>query len=105
GRMHISLKNGTTLDIPLKEARIYARSACRFCDDFSSELADLSLGGVGLDGWTLTIIRTEQGQRFYDMALTCGAIEAKPIDECHSALELLRRLSLLKKKNAQKRNC
>ena len=102
GRMQVSLRDGRTLEIPLKEARTYAQPACKFCEDFSSEFADISLGGVGLGGWTFTAVRTEQGQRFYDAAIKDGSLEVKPAKEFQSALDLLVRLSVSKRRNAQK---
>ena len=102
GRMQVSLKNGKTLEIPLKEARAYAQSSCKFCEDFSSEFADISLGGVGLAGWTFTAARTERGQNFHDTAIKDGDLEVKPAKEFQSALDLLVRLSVSKRRNAQR---
>ena len=36
-------------EFPLKDFRKYARPACEFCKDYSAELADVGLGGIGLD--------------------------------------------------------
>lgn len=47
GRMHVTL-NMKTVAIPLAEAKQYARKNCQFCQDFSSEFADISAGGLGL---------------------------------------------------------
>ena len=102
GKMQVSLKDGRTLEIPLKEARAYAQASCRFCEDFSSEFADISLGGVGLSGWTFTAVRTEQGQRFFDATVIENALEVRAAKEFQSALDLLVRLSVSKRRNAQK---
>jgi coenzyme F420 hydrogenase subunit beta len=102
GRMQVSLKDGKTLEIPLKEARTYAQASCRFCEDFSSEFADISLGGVGLGGWTFTAVRTEQGQCFYDAAVSKNVLEVRAAKEFQSALDLLVRLSVSKRRNALK---
>ncbi len=102
GKMQVSLKDGKILEIPLKEARTYAQPSCRFCEDFSSELADISLGGVGLGGWTFTAARTGQGQRFYDSAVSRKVLETRPAKEFQSALDLLVKLSVSKRRNALK---
>jgi len=101
GRMQITLKDGRMVEIPLKEARTYAEPYCRSCEDFSSEFADLSLGGVGLEGRTFTVVRADRGKRFLDAAVESGALEVKPVDEFKKALDLMVRLSVSKRSKAQ----
>ena len=84
--------------IPLAEAKQYARESCRFCDDFSSELADISTGGLGLDGWTFTIIRTEKGEELFSKAEKAGFLDVKAVDKDLYALNLLTKLSEKKRK-------
>ncbi len=84
--------------LPLVEAKRYARKSCRFCDDFSSELADISTGGLGLNGWTFTIIRTEKGEELFSRAEKAGCINVKTGDEGKNALHLLTKLSRKKRK-------
>jgi len=84
--------------IPLAEAKQYARKSCRFCDDFSSELADISTGGLGLDGWTFTIIRTEKGEELFSKAEKAGFLDVKAVDKDAYALNLLTKLSKKKRK-------
>lgn len=84
--------------IPLAEAKQYARKSCRFCDDFSSELADISTGGLGLDGWTFTIIRTEKGEELFGKAEKAGFLDTKAVDKDAFALSLLTRLSKKKRR-------
>jgi len=67
--------------IPLAIAKQYGRKSCGFCDDFSSELADISAGGLGLDGWTFTIIRTERGEELFSGAEKAGYLNVKAVDE------------------------
>jgi coenzyme F420 hydrogenase subunit beta len=39
------------------------RFACRYCDDYAAEFADLSFGGIGApEGWTTVIARTPLGR-------------------------------------------
>jgi coenzyme F420 hydrogenase subunit beta len=89
--------------IPLAEAKQYARKSCRFCDDFSSELADISAGGLGLDGWTFAIIRTEKGEELFSSAEKAGAIKTKNANEETKALRLLHILSRKKRSSGSQR--
>jgi len=93
GKLLVQKANGETIGIPLKEVRKYSRPECGVCDDFSAELADISAGGVGLDGWTSTVIRTDKGLEAFNHALKEGLLEVKPAEEFKSSLDLFRRLS------------
>jgi coenzyme F420 hydrogenase subunit beta len=92
GKMLVTTDSGVT-EIPLAEIKPYARKSCSFCDDFSSELADVSVGGLGLDGWTFTIIRTEKGEELFSSAEKAGYLRTKTLDEESFALKLLKKLS------------
>jgi coenzyme F420 hydrogenase subunit beta len=96
GKMLVTTDSGVTA-IPLAEIKQYARKSCSVCDDFSSELADISVGGLGLDGWTFTIIRTEKGEELFSGAEKAGLLNTKTIDEGTNALNLLTRLSKKKR--------
>jgi coenzyme F420 hydrogenase subunit beta len=79
-------------EFPLKDFRKYARPACEFCKDYSAELADIGLGGIGLSGWTMTITRTAAGQKFIDDAIKDGYLETRSLADAQDSLELLKRL-------------
>ncbi|MEM3699571.1 MAG: Coenzyme F420 hydrogenase/dehydrogenase, beta subunit C-terminal domain [Candidatus Bathyarchaeia archaeon] len=96
GKMLVTLES-ETVSIPLAETKQYARQSCHFCPDFSSELADISVGGLGLENWTLTIIRTERGGEIFSAAEKEGAIKTRSADEEINAINLLRKLSLKKR--------
>lgn len=54
---------------PLEEIRKLRLNACRFCDDMTSTMADVSVGTVeGLDGWNTVIIRTSRGEKLVKKA-------------------------------------
>jgi len=97
GRILIRTKSEVKT-IPLAEAKQYARKSCRFCDDFSSELADISAGGLGLNGWTFIIVRTEKGEELFSSAERAGVIKTKNANEETNALRLLHKLSRKKDK-------
>ena len=86
--------------ISLQEAKQYTRKGCLPCTDFSSELADISTGGLGLSGWTFTIIRTKKGEEIFDSAEKAGALRTRPPEEEKFAVDLLVKLSKRKRKTA-----
>jgi coenzyme F420 hydrogenase subunit beta len=100
GKILVTTKSGETTAIPLAEAKQYTRKGCAPCTDFSSELADISTGGLGLDGWTFTIIRTQKGQEIFEGAEKAGLLKTRPVEEEKFALDLLVKLSKRKRKTA-----
>ena len=100
GKMFIKTKSEVKI-IPLTEVKQYARESCRFCDDFSSELADISTGGLGLEGWTFVIIRTEKGEELFSSAEKAGVIKTRNVNEKLSIISLLQKLSRKKRRNAR----
>ncbi len=98
GKILITTKSGKIETIPLAEAKTYTRKGCVPCTDFSSELADISAGGLGLNNWTFTIIRTEKGKRLFESAEEKGLLKTKPVEEEKRAFDLLLRLSKRKRR-------
>jgi coenzyme F420 hydrogenase subunit beta len=96
GKMLVTTDAGVTV-IPLSEIKQYARKSCGVCDDFSSELADVSVGGLGLEGWTFVIIRTAKGEELFSGAEKAGFLITKPVEEGTFALSLLTKLSKKKR--------
>lgn len=97
GKMMVTTNSGVT-EIPLAEIKQYARGSCSICDDFSSELADISVGGLGLEGWTFTIIRTEKGEELFSSAEDAGYLRTRTLEEGAFAFKLLTKLSRRKRK-------
>jgi len=59
----IHLHNGEIRFIPLDHLNCMKRYACRYCDDYSAEFADLSFGGIGApEGWTTVMARSPLGR-------------------------------------------
>jgi coenzyme F420 hydrogenase subunit beta len=96
GKLLVTTKSGKVEEIPLKEAKKHIRNCVAQCSDFSAELADISVGGLGLDGWTFTILRTEKGEELFWKAESKGLIRTKLIGEEKRALDLLVKLSIKK---------
>ncbi|MEM2995845.1 MAG: Coenzyme F420 hydrogenase/dehydrogenase, beta subunit C-terminal domain [Candidatus Bathyarchaeia archaeon] len=101
GKLFITTKSDVK-SISLAEAKQYARESCKSCEDFSSELADISVGGLGLDGWSFVVIRTENGETLFEMAEKTGVLETQPVERNASALNLLVKLSTKKRSSTSK---
>jgi len=99
GKMIVRLKSGSSKIIPLSHAKQYARASCGFCRDFSAELADISAGGLGLEGWTFTVIRSKEGEVLFNSAMEAGTMRTKTVEENDLALKLLVRLSSRKRRS------
>ncbi len=97
GSIILHTATGQTVKIPLREARRYSEAKCQYCQDFSAELADISLGGIGLEGWTLAVIRTDKGEALFNNAVHEGALDVASVDDFESASHLLHKLSTLKR--------
>jgi coenzyme F420 hydrogenase subunit beta len=93
GKMIVTLKSGAATTIPLSEVKKYAQKGCASCRDFSSELADLSAGGLGLEGWTCIVTRTKEGENLFKSAEKAGFVKTRSLGEDNPALHLLVRLS------------
>lgn len=93
GKVLIYKKDGSLVEMKLKPAQEYARPECHHCGDFSAELADISCGGVGAMDWTITILRTERGERLFDRMVAEGLLEVRPMEEFENSMKVLLRLS------------
>jgi len=98
GKVLVYTKSGEVKSMTLAEAKQYTRKGCIPCADFSAELADISTGGLGLSGWTFTVIRTEKGEDIFKGAGDAGMLKTRPIEEEKDALNLLIKLSRRKRK-------
>ncbi len=102
GKVLVYRKSGEVVSIPLKDAVPYARPECSFCGDFSSEEADISVGGVGTNGWSLTMPRTKLGLSLYEQLKASGLIEAKPADEFPKSVEVAKKLAQKQRERRRK---
>lgn len=93
GKVLIDKKNGERVEMNLRTAQEYARPECHHCADFSAELADISCGGVGANGWTITVLRTEKGERVFDAMVAAGLLDVRPIEEFETSMKVFLRLA------------
>jgi len=97
GQFWAYLENGEVFKTTLSKAKTCMRKNCQVCMDYTSELADLSVGSVGsAPGWSTVIARTEKGLKTLQQAENEGYIETKPIPD--SGIVLLEKLANKKKK-------
>lgn len=99
GKVVVRLDDGEIRTTSLKRYQEFARPACLYCLDYGSENADISAGGVGLDNWTLTLVRTEAGHRALQAAIDDGWVETQSLDEEPRGMFLFDKLAAAKKRN------
>jgi coenzyme F420 hydrogenase subunit beta len=87
--------SGEEVDIPLKRMQEATRAGCKLCPDFAAEHADIATGGLGqLDGWTLTVVRTQRGEEWMQAAEAAGVLAVRPGEEDPAALALMAKLAV-----------
>mgnify|MGYP001107984051 CR=1 FL=1 len=98
GRFRASSDGTELLSTTMDEVNEYTRPACKFCTDLTSELADISVGGMaGHLGWSIVMARTQLGEDFLKEAADSGILELRSFDETRSGLNPVIRFSLAKK--------
>jgi len=91
-----------SVEIPIEEVTPHILNKCRTCADFTSELADISVGGAHpLSDWSIVIVRTKKGQEALNRALEKGTIRARKIEEEREVFTHLLSLAVRKKKIAR----
>jgi coenzyme F420 hydrogenase subunit beta len=92
-KVFIELKDGTTIETPLEELKLYRREQCNYCGDFSAEHADISAGGVGTAGWTILIVRSNMGENILNLTVQRGYLEVKSASDFERSMNLLKRFT------------
>jgi len=100
GRLYFYTAGGEAKSVRVRELSDIVREGCSACTDFSSELADISVGSLGLEGWNVVILRSELGEEAFRGAVEAGLLETRPLEEEPKVLEVLRRLVALKRARA-----
>ncbi len=93
GKVVVRLKGGVTEELSLKKFRQYARDACHFCLDYAADYSDLAVGGMGLDGWSYVVVRTQVGHDAMQAAIEDGWIETAPVENSPKSKPLLMKLA------------
>ncbi len=88
GRLLVEYRDGRlAVDEPIKNFHSAALKGCDECADFLGRAADLSVGSVGsFAGWTSLLVRTERGQRAFDVARR--SLDVRGIDDPAALLKL-----------------
>lgn len=97
-KMLIATNEGV-VSVALSEISPYKQKCWDSCFDFSSELADVSFGGLGLDGWTFVVIRSEKGEEMFRNAEKAGLLQTRSVSSDDDSVKLLTRLSRKKLKH------
>jgi coenzyme F420 hydrogenase subunit beta len=88
----------SVLELPLSEIFQFLVEGCKKCQDFTAELADISIGNAGSpEGWCTVLIRSELGERLFKEACDNGLLEYKPLES--SSLAIIEKISKRKKMN------
>ena len=84
--------------IPVSEVESHIMPSCRTCGDFTSELADISIGGAyPLEDWSTVIIRTKRGEEFFYDAVAHGVISTWVIEQEPEVYERVVRAAMQKR--------
>jgi coenzyme F420 hydrogenase subunit beta len=86
-------------EVKIRKLKDLARPCCRVCQDYTSELADLSVGNVGSpEGWSSVLVRTDKGETALRAAEKAGLVEVKPLTDFEPGMSLIDKLSDMKKR-------
>ena len=103
GKFFFVAPDGTT-DIKIKECAEAKAEGCKYCADFTSEFADISVGNIGVDDDSnIIIIRTEAGKELFDFALKENVLDVEKVseDKWDEALAGAKKLSSSKKRHVK----
>lgn len=96
---NLQIKADKTVTIPIEELEETMMENCHICQDYTAELADISVGSVGTpEGWSTVIVRSELGEELLKNATKTGYLETN--DEVKK--ERLKKIIAKKKEKARK---
>ncbi len=102
GKFIINLNSGEEMAVDLKEIQEYARHTCHFCEDLTSDYADISVGSIGSQaGWSSVITRSKEGDEVYMGATDDGLIESQNLKEVKPGQFLVERIAGVKRKKSK----
>ncbi len=82
-KFYIYLNDGTVKAVPIGRTKKYTWLSCLHCKDFSSEIADISIGSSGAlrNDWNSVLLRTDFGYKFFYEAIKARKIiSSKEVD-------------------------
>ncbi len=98
GKFIINLTSGEEMAVDLKEVQSYARHTCHFCEDLTSDYADISVGSIGSQaGWSSVITRSKESDEIYKGAVKDGLIESQNLKEVKPGQFLVERIAGVKR--------
>ena len=101
GNKYVVTTENRTLRIPMSEIKPHIMNRCRTCTDFTSELADLSVGGATpLKNWSIIIVRTKKGEDLLNRAVEKEILTTKEIATEPDTLAHLINISTQKRNSA-----
>ncbi|MFX0124655.1 MAG: Coenzyme F420 hydrogenase/dehydrogenase, beta subunit C-terminal domain [Candidatus Hodarchaeota archaeon] len=104
GKLIITVKDGTFFQYPIKDFNSIVPEACKLCINFTSELADISVGSVGAeDNWNTLIIRSDEGLEIVERAEDRGIIETTTKVSIEAIRKNISRKRFLSEKIIEKR--
>ncbi|MCD6446175.1 Coenzyme F420 hydrogenase/dehydrogenase, beta subunit C-terminal domain [Candidatus Bathyarchaeota archaeon] len=90
-----------TVKVPIKEVEEHVLPSCLTCNDYTSQLADIAVGGAHpLEDWSTVIIRTENGEKIFEDAVKNGVIRVKNIEDEPEVFAHLVEMADFKRKTA-----
>ncbi|MCJ7651351.1 MAG: Coenzyme F420 hydrogenase/dehydrogenase, beta subunit C-terminal domain, partial [Candidatus Lokiarchaeota archaeon] len=102
GKFIINLKSGEQIDVPLKEVQKYARNNCHYCEDLTSDYADISVGSIGSqDGWSSVITRSKDADKLYNDIVKAGLIESQSLKDVKPGQFLVEKIGGTKRTNCK----
>ncbi|MFX0048065.1 MAG: Coenzyme F420 hydrogenase/dehydrogenase, beta subunit C-terminal domain [Candidatus Hermodarchaeota archaeon] len=102
GKFIINLKSGEELAVDLKEVKSYARNNCHYCEDLTSDYADISVGSIGSQaGFSSVITRTKEGDKLFNEIIKAGLIESESLQDVKPGQGLLERIAGSKRTNCK----
>ncbi|HHV79340.1 MAG TPA: hypothetical protein GXX40_07025 [Firmicutes bacterium] len=100
GKLRLELRTGECVEVALKELKPFQRECCTQCPDFTCEEADVSVGGIGLEGKNFVIPRTPLGRALVRELVDSGELEVWPAEQFPGQVELLAKVSSKKRERA-----
>jgi len=98
-RFAVSAEEEILIEVPVAAIAEYQREGCRRCVDYTAELADISIGGVGSSlGWSTVVIRSDAGEKIFESARKARVFDCKDLKTVDPGMNTIMKLSEKKKK-------